>query len=92
MLRKTKRILNISPSTPVGLQRKVQNLEAKEDPCVITYGEDIEMTDVEAVVEGDKVAETPIEKSKVEPKNRTFIWGQTWIPEQDIVGNKIASS
>ena len=44
---KFKRILNISPSTPVGLQRKHISLDCSPKLRVITHGEDVEMVDLE---------------------------------------------
>ena len=42
-----KRPLNISPSTPIGLQRKLQTLGLEQSIKVITFDQDIEMDDGE---------------------------------------------
>ena len=48
MLRRAKRALNISPSTPIGFQRKHQVGEDKKDLQIITFNQDIEMLDLDS--------------------------------------------
>jgi len=48
MLRRAKRTLNISPSTPIGLQRKHQVGEDKKELQIITFNQDIEMLDLDS--------------------------------------------
>ena len=48
MLRSTKRRLNISPNTPVGLVRKIhQECDKQPVAAMITFGEDVEMEDLD---------------------------------------------
>ena len=47
MLRKAKRNLDISPSTPVGLHRKLKSRDSKEAMNIITFSEDVEMVDAQ---------------------------------------------
>ena len=46
-LRKNKRNLQISPSTPVGLERKQLTMNKQSTVKVITFDQDIEMVDIE---------------------------------------------
>ena len=47
LLKSMKRVLRISPSTPIGLARKLQLRSQGQDIKPITFGEDVEMTDLE---------------------------------------------
>ena len=47
ILRKTKRRLKLSPSTPVGLSRKLQNADNKLEVGPLTLEEDVEMVDLD---------------------------------------------
>ena len=58
VLRKSKRMLNISPSTPIGPQRKLLVGEESTNIQIITFNQDVEMLDLDNV-ESDQDQSTP---------------------------------
>ena len=82
VLRRAKRILSTSPSTPIGLQRKFQTSEMQRELKVVTFGEDVEMLDLQhevgpSVIDNNPFKETPdmkIDLRKTD-NNRKFIKG-----------------
>ena len=70
-LRSAKRSLKLSPSTPVGLTRKIPNVCNKSSIKTITLEEDVEMEDLEFGI----VKPEPVEISETVGSGRKFIRG-----------------
>ena len=78
VLRKVKRPLNISPSTPVGLQKKYQARDTNESIQVITFNQDVDMEDLEldGISQGPTQTDANSENNKHhETPSRKFIRG-----------------
>ena len=76
VLRNVKRPLNISPSTPVGLQKKYQAMDTNESIQVITFDQDVDMEDLElnGISQGPTDANSENNKHHETP-GRKFIRG-----------------
>ena len=75
LLKSVKRALRLSPSTPVGLSRKLQLCYRGQEIKPITFGEDVEMTDLDLPYKSPEPEPKPDEIKSDQTKGRRFVKG-----------------